>query len=99
MSDNLHKKILVSDNMFVVFGSFIMTYITYVTVKYYDQKQLDEHGNPYSASVKIWIIISNLFMSHIYAAYPVVVVIHNLWNTDINLTLLSCCFCSLLAFS
>ena len=66
-----------------------MTYIAYVNVQSYHGKQLDEHGNLYYVSSKIWMIVANILISHIYAAHPMVVVIQNSWNPHMNLTLFS----------
>ena len=39
--------------------------------------------------LNIYMIVDKLLISHIYAAHPTVLSIHNLWNTDINLTTFS----------
>ena len=72
-----------------MFVCFIMTYIAYVTFQSYHVKKLDEHGNPCSVAGKIWMIVANLLISQIYAANPMVVVVHNSCNPDMNLTTFS----------
>ena len=64
-----------------------MTYIAYVNVQYYHGKQHDENGNLYYVPSKIWMIVANILISHIYAAHPMVVFIHNSWNPLMNFTL------------
>ena len=64
-----------------------MTYISYATVKFYYENQLDEHGNPFSVEEKIWMIVSNLLIIHIYITHPMIVLIRNLWNIYMKLTL------------
>ena len=66
-----------------------MTYITYVTVQSDNGKKMDESGNPCYVMVKIWTIVANILIGRIYAARPMVVVIHNSWNPDMNLTTFS----------
>ena len=66
-----------------------MTYIVYVTVQSDCGRHLDEHGNPCSVAAKIWMIVANLLISQIYATHPMVVVIHNSSNPDMNLTTFS----------
>ena len=56
MSDNIHRKIFVSDNRFLIFDYFIINYIAYVTVQYYHGKQPGGHDNKCSVSEKIWMI-------------------------------------------
>ena len=70
-----------------MFGYFIMTYISYVTVQYYHVKYLDEHGNTCSVEANIWMIVANILISQIYTTHPFFVVIHNSWYTYMNLTL------------
>ena len=87
MSDNTHQKIFVSDKRFVMFIIIIiMAYIEYVTVQSDHGKQLDEHRNPCSTAVNIWMIVANIFLRRIYAAHPMIAVVHNSWNPDTNLT-------------
>ena len=40
MSDNIHQKIFLSDYRFVMFSSWIITYISYATVQYYHRKKI-----------------------------------------------------------
>ena len=35
----------------------------------------------------IWMIVANIFIFHVYASHPMVVVIKKNWNPDVNLTL------------
>ena len=64
----------------------IITYIAYVTVQYDHGNQMDKHGNPSSVAVKICIKVANILIRKIYTTNPMAVVIHNSWNTDMNLT-------------
>ena len=70
-----------------MFGSFIMTYIEYATIKYYNGNQLDEHGNTCYVAEKVWMIVANILIIHIYVTHPMAVFIHSSWNIDMNLTL------------
>ena len=63
-----------------------------MTVQSDHGKQLYEHGNPFSVTDNFWIILANIFTSQIYAAHPMVVVIHNSWNPDTNLATFSSYF-------
>ena len=66
-----------------------MTHIAYVTVQSYHRNQLDEHVKPCYVEYNIRMIVDNILIRHIYAVHPMVLVIHNLWNTDMNLTTFS----------
>ena len=82
------SRTVVSDNNFVMFKK-IMTYIAYVTVQSDHGKKLDEHGSPCYVEANIWMIVANILISQIYNAHPMVVVIHNYWNPDMNFTTFS----------
>ena len=67
-----------------------MSYLSiYVTVQFDHGKQLGRHGIPCCVADKICIIVSNILIRLIYAAHPIIVIIQNAWNLDINLTTLS----------
>ena len=66
-----------------------MTYISYLTVQSRHVKQLDEHGNLCYVAANISMIVANLLIVQTYAAHSIVVVIHNLWNLNMNLSLFS----------
>ena len=66
-----------------------MTYIAYLTVKYYHRKKLNEHVNPCYVAANILMIAANILIGYIYATHPMDVVIQNSWNPDMNLTLFS----------
>ena len=70
-----------------MFGSCIMTYTAYITVQNYDGKKLYENGNMCSVVKKIWMIVDNTMISHIYVVHAMFVAIHISWNTDKDLTL------------
>ena len=63
-----------------MFGSWMMIYVKYVTVKYYHGNKLDENGNTCSVAANILMVVANIFINHIYSAHPMVVVIQILWN-------------------
>ena len=89
ISENIHQNIFVSYYRFAMFGSWIMTSISYVTVQYYYGKKLDENGNPCYVASNIWIVVANIFIRQIYTSHPMGVVVHNPHNIDMILTLFS----------